>query len=375
MAGNGNYNLDAIYEALKSFDNYTAPYEIEVTLELINSKIKNTESTISELKSRTFYQGNDILNNLQSKLKDAKSYVTDSLVPVSRDLYTLKRLLKKRNDLKTTKKKTKVDKPYYDYNDGFYDYLVQYYVEDEPVKDSKIKISELESVELAIVRLIEDIKYKTLWDKSSVVVPGPTIIPTITTPLLYGPPPTPTSPVRPTPVPVPTMTVAPLYGPPPTITVAPTIVPTMTAVPLYGPPPTDIVVVPKYGVEVPPPTYSEIEPIGCTYEDIYGHGKLEATKEDLVGYEEIASFGDKYDEFAYLKPIEDEYEARPIGDVYEDVYGKFSKGTTVEYIDTFGKDSKGTTIEYIDTFGKDSKEKFVSEFEEVPRDIAIELKN
>ena len=57
MAENENYNLDAMYEALKSFDNYTAPYEIEVTLELINSKIKNTESTINELKSRTFYQG------------------------------------------------------------------------------------------------------------------------------------------------------------------------------------------------------------------------------------------------------------------------------------------------------------------------------
>jgi hypothetical protein len=317
MAEKENYNLDAMYEALKSFDNYTAPYEIEVTLELINSKLKNTESTIDELKSRTFYQGNDILNNLQTKLKDAKNYVTDSLVPVSRDLYTLKKLLKKRNDLKTTKKKSKKTKPYYDYNEGFYDYLVQYYVDNEDT-DANCKISELQGVEFAIINLINEIKYKTMWEKTEaspaiIPIPSPSVIvPTPTGAPLYGPPPTPTR--TPTPI-IPTMTAAPLYGAPmPTMT---PIIPTMTIAPLYGPPP----------VPTRPPTPT-IVPVVDTYEDIYGKP-----------YEDVYK-----DAYGDLKPIYDEYELRPIGDIYEDVYEKQPKGK-------------------------------IADFEDKPRDIEIELIN
>ena len=344
MAKNENYNLDAMYEALKSFDNYTAPYEIEVTLELINSKLKNTESTIDELKSRTFYQGNDILDNLQTKLKDAKNYVTDSLVPVSRDLYTLKKLLKKRNDLKTTKKKSKKSKPYYDYNEGFYDYLVQYYVDNEDT-DANCKISELQGVEFAIINLINEIKYKTMWEKTEappaiIPIPSPSVIvPTPTGAPLYGPPPTPTRTPTPTTI-IPTMTGAPLYGAPmPTMT---PIIPTMTIAPLYAPPPIPTIIVPViptmtiaplYAPPPVPPTPTRpptpsIIPIADTYEDIYGKPYDEA-------------FEKSYED---LKPIYDEYELRPIGDTYEDIYGKQPKGK-------------------------------IADFEDKPRDIEIELKN
>jgi len=379
MANKGKYDLDAIYEALKSFDNYTAPYEIEVTLELINSKMKNTESTIDELKSRTFYQGNDIFYNLQARLKDAKSYVTDNLVPISRDLYTLKRLLNKRNELKTTKKKTKEDKPYYDYNEGFYDYLINYYVEDGVIENN-CEITELQSIEMAIVKLIDDMKYRTLWDKSEAEIALPTYIP-----LLYGPPPTET------PTPVPTVTVAPLYGPPPTETPVPipTLTPllygpppTQTPIPiptqtplLYGPPPTEIVAVPKYGVEIVAPTDIVAVPkygveiptpsvtsggqqIACTYEDIYGRPRDSLT-EEITSYQEIPSIGDKYDEYAYLKPIEDEYALRSVGDTYQEIIGKDSIGSSV--------------VDYKDSYGKISEGFSVADFEDKPRDVAIEI--